>query len=225
MGGDPVATKPSILRVDEEVRGILDRSGLLSFFHKFISFSEDISLQVVESWNDGKVYVNGLDFIILDQLIAKVSGLPREGEAITREKTNQVGQLTKFIKDDKTFCWLNFGIVRESLLKPWDRVSKVILTPKVVDKAKVLDFVESLEKDHNDSDVGKNTEGGCSFKEVGTSPLDKVLAKDPDGTQNLVEELKCHLKVLNGMGGFLSSTCAFINLLTLEITNYMKAVM
>eukprot|EP01018_Ginkgo_biloba_P009698 Gb_25168 [translate_table: standard] len=62
------------------------------------------------------------------------------------------------------------------------------------------------------------------FEVVGVDPSDKGPAKGPNGTQNLVEELKCHLKVLNGLGGSLSSTCACINLLTLEITNYLKEV-
>eukprot|EP01018_Ginkgo_biloba_P003972 Gb_35312 [translate_table: standard] len=47
-------------------------------------------------------------------------------------------------------------------------------------------------------------------------------AKGLDGTQTLTEELRCHLKVLNELGGSLSRTYACINLLTLEITNYLK---
>eukprot|EP01018_Ginkgo_biloba_P016428 Gb_28058 [translate_table: standard] len=263
MGGDPVTTEPSVLKVDEEVRGILEGADLL-------------------------------DFTIYESLIAKVSGLSREGEIITKEKTNQVGQLTKFIKGDETLCWLDSGIARESLPKPWDRVAVQIMkegegplhqglmkllfdhekekksvaagptrggfstlsgtpvskaqlllghgpvspTPKssetisdseedlvsqgddtplarskegggrkrkpppqtlnanlakcnqrstrlqkkTVDKAKIMDFVDSSEEDHTVSDVGKNTEGGCSFKVVGVAPSDKGPAKGPDGT-------------------------------------------
>eukprot|EP01018_Ginkgo_biloba_P022470 Gb_12244 [translate_table: standard] len=95
MGGDPVTTEPTVLKVDEE--------------------------------NDGKVTVNGLEFIISKQLIADVSSLPRDGEIISREKTNQVGQLTKFIKDDETLCWLQSGIAWDSLQKPWERVAVQIM--------------------------------------------------------------------------------------------------
>lgn len=56
-------------------------------------------------------------------LIAEVFGLPNKGEVIIRDKTNQVGQLTKFIRDDETFYWLHSSIARESLPKPWDRVA------------------------------------------------------------------------------------------------------
>eukprot|EP01018_Ginkgo_biloba_P031260 Gb_18254 [translate_table: standard] len=289
MGGDPITTEPSVLKVDEEVRGILEGAGLLSFFRKFMGFNEEISHQVVESWSDGK------------------------GQVITREKTNQVGQLTKFIKDDETFCWLDSGIAMENkekvniplfLLKyleksvnsikagkgkaplhqglmkllfdyekekrsaaagptrrgfsrlSWTPVSKAWLllgpTPispapkfgeavsdseedsckrrstrlqkKSTEKAKIVDFVDPSEEDHTVSEVDKNMKGGCSFKMAGFEPLEKGPVKGPDGTQTLIEKLRCHLKLLNGLGSSLSNTCACINLLTLEITNYLKEV-
>eukprot|EP01018_Ginkgo_biloba_P002354 Gb_35992 [translate_table: standard] len=95
MGGDPITIEPPILKVDEEVRDILEKAGLISFFRKFYGFSKNISIQVTETWEDGKVVVNGLTFTISDQLITKVSSLPLEGE---------------------------FSIARESLSKLWDRV-------------------------------------------------------------------------------------------------------
>eukprot|EP01018_Ginkgo_biloba_P007467 Gb_18855 [translate_table: standard] len=67
--------------------------------------------------------VSGMEFVVNEVLIAEVSGLPNEGEAISRDKMNQVGQLTKFIKDEETFCWMDSRIARESLPKPWDRVA------------------------------------------------------------------------------------------------------
>eukprot|EP01018_Ginkgo_biloba_P012216 Gb_25437 [translate_table: standard] len=66
--------------------------------------------------------VDGLAFTISEGLIAEVSGLPLDGEVISRENTNQIEQLTKFIREDETFCWLQSGIARESQLVPWDRV-------------------------------------------------------------------------------------------------------
>eukprot|EP01018_Ginkgo_biloba_P023420 Gb_40337 [translate_table: standard] len=384
MGGDPVTTEPTILKVDEDVRSILEDEGLLAFFRKLAGFNEDITSQIVETWRDGKVVVNGLEFSINEGLIAEVSGLPNEGEVITRDKTNQVGQLTKFIRDDETFCWLDSRIARESLPKPWDRVAiqvmkyltlegkfcklfgyhiailnsmrnkekvniplfllksmeKSVRTVKarkgkaplhqglmklLVDfkkdrrgamtgpskggfsrlsgtpiskaqlllgpaplslmpnsgdtvlnseddslsqdedppiaiskegdsrkrkppsqvpnaslakcsrrstrlqkkdaiKAKIVDYVESSGEDHTVSEMGIFGEWDNSPKVADVAPVVKGLAKAPDGTQTLTEELRCHLKVLNGLGGSLSSTCPCINLLTLEITNYLKEV-
>eukprot|EP01018_Ginkgo_biloba_P005924 Gb_25597 [translate_table: standard] len=98
------------------------------------------------------------------------------------------------------------------------------LQKKSAEKAKIVDIVDSSEEDHTVSEVGKIVEGGCSFKMAGTDPLEKGPVKGPDGTPTLIEELRCHLKVLNGLGGSLSNTCACINLLTLEITNYLREV-
>eukprot|EP01018_Ginkgo_biloba_P002261 Gb_17708 [translate_table: standard] len=314
MGGDPVTTKPAVLMVDEE--------------------------------DEGKVVVNGMEFTISEQLIAKVFGLPMEGEAISRDKTNQAGQLTKFLKDEETFCWLQSGIAQESLPKPWDRVAGQImkyltlegkfrktfgyhiailnsikneerinilllllksleksvkaaksgkgrvplhqglvkllyqynkdkggtsavisdseeetdsrgeevplvvskkddgrnlkqkppprvlatnlakcsrrssrLQKKLAEKTKIVDYVEKEE-----SDAGNAVDVGKSAKDLGPGISDKGLVKEPGETHNVVEELRCHLKILNGLGGSLTSTCACINLLALETTNYLKEV-
>eukprot|EP01018_Ginkgo_biloba_P000131 Gb_34442 [translate_table: standard] len=264
MGEDPITIERVVLKVDEEVRDILDRAGLLMFFQNKIGFNEDISLQVVKTWNDGKVTVNGLAFIIMEHLIIDVLVLPREGKIIFREKANQVGQLMKFIKDDETLCWLQYGISQEGgflrtsstpvskyqlllgpsptspILKssivisdmeedsdsqggghPLGRKS-ICLQKKLVEKSKVMDFVESIEEEIEDSDARKSVEVGKYVKDVGPGILDKYSTKGPNGTHNLVEDLKCHLKFLNGVGGYLTSTCTCINLLTLEITNYLK---
>eukprot|EP01018_Ginkgo_biloba_P017735 Gb_08968 [translate_table: standard] len=109
--------------MDDDVKEILDKAGLLEFFLKFTSFSESISLQAAETWDEGRVKVDELDFTISERLIAEVSGLPLDGEVICREKTNQVEQLSKFIRDDETFRWLQSGIARESLPAPWDTVA------------------------------------------------------------------------------------------------------
>lgn len=77
---------------------------------------------MAKSWNEGNIKVDGLAFMISEGLIVKFSGLPLEGEVISQEKMNQIEQLTKFIREDETFCWLQSGIVRESLPMPLDRV-------------------------------------------------------------------------------------------------------
>eukprot|EP01018_Ginkgo_biloba_P025387 Gb_18450 [translate_table: standard] len=240
----------------------------------------------------------------------KPAVLKVDEEVISREKTNQVGQLTKFLKDDEAFCWLQSRIARESLPKPWDKVAVQIMKyltlegkfrkifgyhiailnsirneeriniplfllkeqshekdkrgtsvgsarsgfPKTsrspVSKAQLLlgpspviktsavisnlteDSksqgeeipVESTEEEKEDSDIGKSVDVGKIAKDVGPEIPVKGPVKDPDGTNDMLEDLKCHLKVLNGLGGSLTSTCACINLLTLEITNYLKEV-
>eukprot|EP01018_Ginkgo_biloba_P021373 Gb_24038 [translate_table: standard] len=80
IGGDPVMTEPSVIKMDDDVKEILDNAGLLEFFWKFTGFSESISLQVAETWDEGRVKVDGLDFKILERLIAETSGLPLDGK-------------------------------------------------------------------------------------------------------------------------------------------------
>eukprot|EP01018_Ginkgo_biloba_P005757 Gb_20034 [translate_table: standard] len=360
MGGEPVTTEPSVLKIDEDVRNILEEAGLLSFFKKISRHSQNITNQLVESWKDGRVVINGLEFVVSEVLIVEVSGLPNEGEAVSRDKMNQVSQLTKFIKDEETFCWLDSGIARESLPKPWDRVAVQVMkyltlegkfrklfgyhiailnsmrnkekvniflflfksleksvnvakagkgkaplhqglmkvsgapiskaqlllgpTPssplsisgdistdsegdsespdkncpatnpkeknnrkrkppaqvlsaniakcsrrssklqrKSAGKPKGVDDVESSEEDRKSDDL-ESLGGRSSPPKVTAAAPSKKSAKSPEGSHSLSEELRSHLRVLNGLGGSLTSTCACINLLTLEITNYLKEV-
>eukprot|EP01018_Ginkgo_biloba_P035673 Gb_06925 [translate_table: standard] len=328
MGGDPVTTEPLMFKVDEEVRDILEKVGLLAFFRKLYGFTESISTQVVESWEERKVVAE---------------------------------QLTKFLKDEETFYWLQSGIARESLSKPWDRVAiqvmkyltlegkfrkilgyhvailnsirneekvniplflfrsleksiksvkggkgKVLLhqgllkplfqhakdmeslarmdsmspsnksslvlseseeekegpkkeAPKELSKGgearglkrkihpQVLasslakcsrrssrlqqkskgkqKIVDSSEEDKVGFDDGKEAEVEKRLEE--TVPLslpNRGMVMDHQGTFSVLEELRCHLKILNGLRGSLSSTFACINLLAPEILNYLKEV-
>ena len=90
----------------------------MSFFKNFRGHSESATNQFVDSWKDGKVVINKTEILVNVDLIAEVSGLLNDGEVISREKMNQVIQLTKFIKEGETFCWLDSGIARELLPKP-----------------------------------------------------------------------------------------------------------
>eukprot|EP01018_Ginkgo_biloba_P027130 Gb_06378 [translate_table: standard] len=86
MGGDPIIIEPTILKFDEDI---------------------------VDSWKDGKVIINGIKFSINEMLIIEVSRLPNKEEIIIRDKRNQVGQLTKFIRDDETLYWLDSDSLEE----------------------------------------------------------------------------------------------------------------
>eukprot|EP01018_Ginkgo_biloba_P000311 Gb_34980 [translate_table: standard] len=92
MGGEPVIREPYVLSMEEDVQ-------------------------------NGRVTINGLDIKVNEGLIIEVTGLPNDGEVISRDKMDQVSQLTKFIKETETFYWVDSGIVRESLPQPWNRVA------------------------------------------------------------------------------------------------------
>eukprot|EP01018_Ginkgo_biloba_P016652 Gb_17438 [translate_table: standard] len=380
MGGDPLVTEPAVIKMDDEVKEILEKAGLMDFFRKFAGFNESISRKVAESWNEGNVKVDGLAFTIFEGLIAEVSRLPLEGKVISREKTNQIEQLTKFIKEDETFCWLQSSIARESLPVPWDRVvvqimkyltlegkfrklfgyhiailnsvrnstkinlpvfhfksleksvksvkagkgklplhqgllnllvnfekaknpspsvtlrglvrssgtlvsrAQLLLGPsaaapkssakpsvskeeedspsedcgtssckkgsnrkrksvpqtlaanlakcsrrsarlkeKSTEKVKIVDYISSEEEKSEGEDTNMGDQCG---KEKVSIPLEdnKDSTKIPTNNQAILKELRSHLKILNGLGGSLTGTCACINLLSLEIANYLKEV-
>eukprot|EP01018_Ginkgo_biloba_P032039 Gb_30895 [translate_table: standard] len=363
MGGEPVITEPSVLIVDEDVRVILEEAGLLSFFKKFSGHSDSITSQFVESWKSGRVSVNGVDIEVSATLIAEVSGLPNDGEAISRDKMNQVDQLTKFIRernvllvgfwnsqrvstktlgqgggaailnslrnrekvnfplflfksmeksvnaakarkgknplyqglmklivdfDSKRKCsstgsskgvfvrvsgapisksQLLLGLVPPSphlvsvdtasdlegdsgsqertnpVINPKEKGSKKRKPPpqvlsaniakcsrrstrlqwKTVGISNVVVDADSSEEDHK-SDVPRSMDGRNSpLKGSAVAPSRKD-AENPAGPHHLSEELRCHLRVLNGLSGSLSSTCACLNLLAVELTKHLKDV-
>eukprot|EP01018_Ginkgo_biloba_P020764 Gb_07279 [translate_table: standard] len=355
MGGDPVTTEPVVLVVDEEVRKILEEAGFLTFFNKFKGNSDGVTRQFIDSWKEGRVSVDKSEFLVSASLIAEASGLPNESEVISKEKLNQVSQLTKFIKEKETFCWLDSGIARESLPKPWDRVAMVLMkyltlegkfrkleisacgeewkresppapgadedacgfcfqqssptagpskggftrvsgtpitkaqlllgpipgasnlnsggstseededsdcqeknssektptgkggrkrkTPvqvlssslakcsrrssrlqrKLGGKPSLLDVAESSEEERAVEDPSPTGSKSIPVKGPAANPSENV--ESPGGPFMVTEELKCHLRVLNSLGSSLSSTCACVNLLTIEVTNYLKEVL
>eukprot|EP01018_Ginkgo_biloba_P024666 Gb_07124 [translate_table: standard] len=86
-----------------------------------------LGIRIIYSWfvwqmEHLRVTINGMDIDVNEGLIAKVTGLPNDGETVSRDKMDHISQLTKFIKETETFCCLDSGIARESLLQPWDRV-------------------------------------------------------------------------------------------------------
>eukprot|EP01018_Ginkgo_biloba_P025388 Gb_18449 [translate_table: standard] len=319
MGGDPLVTEFVVIKMDDEVKEIVEKAGVMDFFRKFIRFNVSISWQVVESWNEGNVKVDGLAFMISKGLITKVSGLPLDGEVISREKTNQIEQLTKFIREDETFCKFKklFGyhiailnLIRNSTTinlpvflfksleksvksvkagkgklpfhqgllkllglaafgsaapkstvepsdsekedspsedcgtsgckkgpnrkrKPVPQTLKTNLAKcsrrsarhneKSAEKVKIVDYISSEEEKSEGEDTNLGEQRG---KEKVLIPLEdnKDSAKITTDNQSVLKELRSHLKILNGLGGSLTGTCACINWLSLEIANYLKEV-
>eukprot|EP01018_Ginkgo_biloba_P006549 Gb_36349 [translate_table: standard] len=321
MGGEPVTSEPSVLKIDDDVRSILEEASLLSF-KKILRHSDSITNQFVESWKDGRVLINGLEFVVSEVLIVEASSLPNEGVAISRDKMNQGGSLgdevshsgreipeairlshshPKFHEEHgksehsplfaqihgekSTIAGPSKGdFVRVSgapiskaqlLLGPAPSSSLLIsgdtasdsdgdsrspegncpttnpkekggrkrkppaqvlstniakcsrrssrLQRKVVGKTKFVDDAEYSEKERKSDDPSSLGGRSNPSKVTVVAPLEKG-AKSSEGSYYLSKELRCHLRVVKGLSGSLTSTYAFINLLTLEITNYLKEV-
>eukprot|EP01018_Ginkgo_biloba_P012980 Gb_23772 [translate_table: standard] len=95
---------------------------------------------------------------------------------------------------------------------------------KFVEKVKIVDYVVSSEEakiekeDVNPEDLRRKEKDSVPVEE------NKDTAKVLPENQNVLKELRSHLNILKRLGGSLTGTCACINLLSLEIANYLKEV-
>eukprot|EP01018_Ginkgo_biloba_P032322 Gb_32267 [translate_table: standard] len=323
MGGESITTEPTVLKIDEDVRTILEEAGLLSFFKKTLRHGESITNQFVDSWKDGRVVVSGMEFVVSEVLIAEVSGLPNEAgftdsKRIPAKPWDKVAvQVMKYLtlegKFRKLFGYhiailnsmknkekiniplflfksteksvhavkagkgkaplhqglmkmiVDFEINRKSYIAGPSKGGFVRVSEAPISKAQLLlgpalsspllvsgdtamdsegdsgsperncpatnpkekgskkrkPPAQSSEEDRK-SDDPESLGGRSSPSKVTVATPSEKSAKSSEGSHSLSEELRCHLRVLNGLGGSLTSTYACINLLTLEITNYLK---
>eukprot|EP01018_Ginkgo_biloba_P026605 Gb_41450 [translate_table: standard] len=94
---------------------------------------------------------------------------------------------------------------------------------KSTKKVKIMDYISFEEEKSKGEDINL---GDQHRKEKVSVPLEdnKDSTKSLIDNQTILKEPRSHLKILNGLGGYLTSTCACINLLSLEIMNYLKEV-
>eukprot|EP01018_Ginkgo_biloba_P000542 Gb_17474 [translate_table: standard] len=263
MGGEPVTTEPAVLIVDEEVRSIMEKAGLLSFFKNFRGHSESITNQFIESWKGGKVVVDKTEILINAALIAEVSSLPNDGKAGKGKSPLHQGlmkMIVDFISNKKSSATVSSHIdsgdadsedegdskslEKDNLAKiPKDKgykkrkpLAQVLsaslakcsrrssrLQRKSVGNSTPVDVTENSEEERKSNDPSRL--GGKSSPQKGSTAAPSRRDKSPGDPLLLSEDLRCHFKVLNGLGASLSSTCACVNLLTLEITKYLKEVL
>eukprot|EP01018_Ginkgo_biloba_P016452 Gb_37272 [translate_table: standard] len=112
-------------------------------------------------------------------------------------------------------------VLSTSLAKCSRRSSR--LQWKSVGKPSLLDAADTSEEERNLEEP--NPPGGKNSPLKGPAAAPSKKVESPGGPLLFTEELRCHLRVLNSLGSSLSSTCACVNLLTMEITNYLKEVL
>eukprot|EP01018_Ginkgo_biloba_P024014 Gb_26078 [translate_table: standard] len=223
MGGEPVTTEPIVLVVDEEVRNILEEAGLLAFFKKFRGHSESITNQFVNTWKDGRVVIDKIKILVNATLIAEVPGLPNDGKVISREKMNQgsdvSNEIFNFGRKVQEVVWLPYGLFEFCPIPPTSHI----------DSGDSISEAEGESESQEKGSPIKNPKdkGGRKRKlpAQGSVVAPSKNVKSPGDPLLLTEELICHLRVLNSLGSSLSSMYACVNLLTLEITNYLKEVL
>eukprot|EP01018_Ginkgo_biloba_P000761 Gb_31624 [translate_table: standard] len=198
MGGDPVTMELAILVVDEEVKKILEEAGFLAFFNKFKGHSEGVTRKFIDSWKEGRVSVDKYEFLVSAGLITEASRLPNEVLAA---------------KSGKGKPPLHQGLMK-MLVDFFSSKNSPAMGPSkggFTREERVMEEPSPM--------CGKS----IPVKGPTTDPSENV--ESPGGPFMVTEELKFHLRVLNSLGSSLSSTCACVNLLTIEVMNYLKEVL
>eukprot|EP01018_Ginkgo_biloba_P031408 Gb_10263 [translate_table: standard] len=284
MGGDPLITESSFVKMDDDIKEILDKVGLLEFFQKFTSkfcklFGHHIailnSIQNSTKINLPLFLLRSLEKSIksfksskgklpLHQVLLKIlvkcekprilspsltlkghlrsSGTPVSraqlllGPTVAAPKSSaESSELVEEEESPSGDCGISS--CKRGTSQKWKPAPQTLavslpkcsrrssrLQKKFVEKVKIVDDVvsseeEKIEKeDVNLEDLRRKKRDSVPVEE--SKDTAKVLPEN----QNVLKELRSHLKILNGMGGSLTGTYACINLLSLEIINYLKEV-
>eukprot|EP01018_Ginkgo_biloba_P026024 Gb_12005 [translate_table: standard] len=264
MGGDPVTKEPTVLKIDEDIRSILEEAVLIVEVSGLPNEGEAISRDKTNKGGGPGDEVSHSGRKILKAIWIPHSNLEFHEEQGESEHPPLPAQIHGERKSS-TAGPSKGGFVRVSgapvskaqlLLGPTSSSPFLIsgdmasdfegdsrslegdcpttnpkenrrssrLQRKTVEKAKFVDDAESSDEVRKFDDLGSLGGRSNPLKVTVVAPSGKGPAKSSEGSHLLSEELHCHLRVLNGLGGSLTSTCACINLLTLEITNYLKEV-
>lgn len=77
----------------------LEKGGVANFFENLHSFEPEVTNSMVNSWNNGKVKVNGVSFQITEEVVAEVMGIPMEGHKFYRDKKFSSNTIKDFVKN------------------------------------------------------------------------------------------------------------------------------
>ena len=89
----------------------LEKGGVANFVEKLHGFDPEVTNSMVNSWNNGRVKVNGVSFQITEEVVAEVTGIPMEGFKFYRDKKLSSNAIKDFVKNSKE---LNKLIKKES---------------------------------------------------------------------------------------------------------------
>ena len=139
-----------------------------------------------------------------------------EGDSRSQEKLSRA----KFPKDKGGRKRKTPTVLIASLEKCSQRSTR--LQQKSMGTPSLLDMAESSKEEKIPIEPSLPGGNNCPQK----SPTAALSRKEAIPENPLVnEDLRSHLRVLSSLGTSLTSTCAYVNLLTLEIRNYLKEVL
>lgn len=120
----------------------LEKGGVANYFGKLHGFDPEVTNNLVNSWKDDKVKVNGVSFQIIEEVFAKVIGIQMEGFKFYRDKKLSSNVVKDFVKNSagtnkliksetfyvtesikKIYKYVLRAIIEYVTLEPWfDRV-------------------------------------------------------------------------------------------------------
>ncbi len=77
----------------------MEKGRVANFFEKLHGFDREVTNNMVNSWNNGKVKVNGVSFQITKEVVAEVTGIPMEGSKFYRDKKLSSNAVKEFVKN------------------------------------------------------------------------------------------------------------------------------
>lgn len=106
------------------------KGGVAIFFEKLHGFDPKVTNSMVNSWNNGKVKVNGVSFQITEEVVAEVTGIPMEGFKFYRDKklsSNAIKDLMKNSAEMNMLVKKESFFVMEMIKKLWRFVHYAII--------------------------------------------------------------------------------------------------
>ena len=108
----------------------LEKGGVTNFLEKLHGFDPEITNNMVKSWNNGKVKVNGVYFQITEEVVAEVTGIPVEGHKFFRDKKLSSNAIKDFVKNTEELNKLGKKetfFVTETIKKLWRYVLYAVI--------------------------------------------------------------------------------------------------
>ena len=76
----------------------LEKGGITKYIAKLHGFDPEFVNNMVNSWKDGKVKVNGVTFMITEEVVATISKISMEGFKFFRDKKLSTNVVKDFVK-------------------------------------------------------------------------------------------------------------------------------
>ena len=106
---------------------IFEKKQWIPLFEKFDGYNEKVSLEFSYSFDRERDTVSNFTFILSEDIMAQIIGLPQQGERFFKTKQFEEKAWTPFLCRSRAGLvkWKK-GIPRSWLIHPWDEVAYVI---------------------------------------------------------------------------------------------------